>query len=595
MTSDQVFVGAGLIVILAVGAQVLAARLGLPGIILLLPVGFTAGAITDDVHPDKLLGAAFSPLVSLAVAVILYDAGLELDVRKLTGDARRTVVRLIWIGTLVTWPIAAVVAAPLLHISFQAAAMLGVVLIVSGPTVVGPLLNFVRPGEDLRRILVWEGSLIDGVGGVLGALVYAALESGHRVTLGTAALNIVVSAGVGLAGGVLGAALLWWVLGRLGPGETLGTTAQLAAVVGIAAGCNLLRDDAGLIAAIVMGVAMATLPGLDLPVRRPFFETLVSLIIGVLFVSISATVTPASLEHVVVPALLLTVALVLVVRPLVAALSTFGSELKRGERAFLGWMAPRGIVAASTASTFSAGLAEKGVGGAARILPATFVVIVSTVLVYGLSAVQVARHLGVTRPSRSRPLLVGGAPWVVELGQVLRGLGLEVLMWAGEPEQRARITEAGLDLAPGELLATATGEGAELEGITCVLLLTEEDDFNVLAARLLHSESGPEVYRLAGRGEGRGVVAPFMSAGEVLFGAALSAQAMALRHGSGAAIEVRSAPTAVEPGHDLLFTVDDSGRLRPATVRTATATATGRGADGPVAPGRAVTLGPAGD
>jgi NhaP-type Na+/H+ or K+/H+ antiporter len=150
MTSDQILAGAGLIAVLAVGSQLLAARLRLPAIILLLPVGFTAGALTDDVHPDKLLGPAFSPLVSLAVAVILYDAGLELDLRRLTGTARRTAARLIWIGTLVTWPVAALVAAPLLHISAKAAVMLGVILIVSGPTVVGPLLNFVRPGAGLR-------------------------------------------------------------------------------------------------------------------------------------------------------------------------------------------------------------------------------------------------------------------------------------------------------------------------------------------------------------------------------------------------------------------------------------------------------------
>jgi hypothetical protein len=345
----------------------------------------------------------------------------------------------------------------------------------------------------------------------------------------------------------------------------------------------VLRDDAGLIAAIIMGVAMATLPGLDLPVRRPFFETLVSLTIGVLFVSISATVTPESLRHVVLPALGLTAVLVLFARPLVAALSTLGGDLGPGERAFLGWMAPRGIVAASTASTFSATLVQKGVGGADRILPATFVVIVSTVLVYGLTSVPVARRLGVTGSTRSRPLLVGGDPWVTELGRALHGLGLDVLMWAGEPEQRSRITEAGLALAPGELLATATGEGAELEGITSVLLLTAEDDFNALAATLLRSESGPEVYRLAEREEGRGVVAPFMS-GEALFAPGLSAHALAGRHRAGEAIQVRPAELPLEPGHDLLFTVDPAGRLWPATPRAGTE---------PRHDGHTVSLGPA--
>ena len=228
----------------------------------------------------------------------------------------------------------------------------------------------------------------------------------------------------------------------------LGTTAQLAAVVAVAAGCDIIRDDAGLISAIVMGLAVANLRGFDIPARRPFFETLVQLIIGVLFVSISATVTPASLRHLVLPALGLIAVLVLIVRPLVALLATVRTDMTTGERWFTGWMAPRGIVAAATATTFGAGLVSRNIQGASKILPVTFLVIVVTVAVYGLTAVPVARRLGVTRPARTRPLLVGGEEWVVDLGRALRSLGLEVLMWAAFDEQRERIKQAGLELPP---------------------------------------------------------------------------------------------------------------------------------------------------
>ena len=142
------------------------------------------------------------------------------------------------------------------------------------------------------------------------------------------------------------------------------------------------------------------------------------LIIGVLFVSISATVTPASLRHLLLPTLGLVAVLVLVTRPLVASLATVRTDLTTGERRFVGWMAPRGIVAASTASTFGEQLAAQHVGGAAKILPVTFLVIVATVALYGLTAVPVARRLDVTRPARTRPLLVGGDPWVIDLGCV---------------------------------------------------------------------------------------------------------------------------------------------------------------------------------
>ena len=318
MTTNQILIGIGLILVLAVGAQVLASRLHIPAIIVLLPAGFVAGALTTDVNPDKLLGPAFEPLVSLSVAVILYDAGLGLDLRKLKGHVRKVVIRLIIIGVLITWVLAASVAAPLLGMSRGAAVMLGIILVVSGPTVVGPLLNFVRPTERLQRVLIWEGSLIDPVGGILGALVFHAVIASTHKGPGRQLGQFAVSVGVGLAGGVIGTALLWLLLRRLRLGEVLGTTAQLAAVIAVAAGCDVARADTGLIAAIFMGLAVANRRGFDIPARRPFFETLVQLIIGVLFVSISATVTPQSLHHLVLPTLALIAVLVVVARPLAA-------------------------------------------------------------------------------------------------------------------------------------------------------------------------------------------------------------------------------------------------------------------------------------
>jgi len=153
MSTDQVLLGVGLILVLAVGSQVLASRLRIPALIILLPAGFIAGALTTDVNPDRLLGAAFQPLVSLAVAVILYDSGLALQWGKVRGRARRVVPRLVIWGVPVTMAFAAVLAAPLLGMSAGAALMTGAILVVSGPTVVGPLLAFVRPSDRLQRIL----------------------------------------------------------------------------------------------------------------------------------------------------------------------------------------------------------------------------------------------------------------------------------------------------------------------------------------------------------------------------------------------------------------------------------------------------------
>ena len=313
-----------------------------------------------------------------------------------------------------------------------------------------------------------------------------------------------------------------------------------------------------------MGLAVANIRGFDIPARRPFFATLVQLIIGVLFVAISATVTPQSVRHLILPVLGLVAVLVLVTRPLVAMLATLRTDMPAAERRFTGWMAPRGIVAAATASTFSAGLAADGIGGASKVLPVTFLVIVATVALYGLTAAPVARKLGVTRPERTRPLLVGGEAWVIDLACGLRSAGLDVLMWAGFDGERDRIRHAGLELAPGELLAAATGRGAQLENINAVLLLTNEDDFNALASTVLEGSIDGPVYRLGPRLPGHGVVAPY-SGGEILFGDGLTRYDIGHRYAGGARIVNRAADGGTPAGMDLLFLVRADGKLNPVT------------------------------
>ncbi|GAA2747333.1 cation:proton antiporter [Kitasatospora cinereorecta] len=564
MTADQILLGVGLTLVLAVGCQIVAARFRFPAIVVLLPVGFVAGALTDDINPVRVLGPAFTPLVSLAVALILYDAGLALDLKRLRGHTGRVVVRLLWLGVGVTWAFATAFGELLFGLSRGAAVMLGTILVVSGPTVVGPLLGFVRPVERLQHILAWEGSLIDPVGGILGALVFHAVLTGpHGSPLGRI-LGFLASVSVGLAGGAVGTAVLWLLLGRMRLAETLATSAQLAVVVGVAAVCDVLHDDSGLIAAVAIGVAVANLPGLDAPAGNPFLETLVQQILGVLFIAIPATITPSSLKDLVVPALGLLAVLVLLVRPLVALVSTLGTDLSSGERAFVGWMAPRGIVAASTASTFSASLAAAGVPKAAEILPITFLVIVGTVTLYAFTAAPLAARLKVRRHAWSRPLLVGGDAWVIDVARAFRTVGIDVLMWAGVEHQREQIRQAGLELAPGELLAAATGAGAELEGITAVLLLTAEDDFNALASTVLHGNGESPVYRLGPPDRRHGLVAPY-TGGQILFATALTRIEIDRRHRDGAPIVTRPAAADVPAGHDILFRIRANGALAPVT------------------------------
>ena len=394
MSTSELFIGFGLTVLLAVACQIVAARYRLPAIVLLLPTGFLAGRHLAEMNPERTLGPAFSPLVGLAVAIILFDGGLDLRVKDLEGHSQRVVRRLLYLGIPMTWAATTLLALPLFGVSGRAAIMLGAILIVSGPTVVAPLLEASRPGRRVSLILGWEGTTIDPIGAVLGALVFTGIINNVDIGHGADALAFLRSIGLGLFGGAIGTAVLWLLLSRLRLTGVLATEAIVATVIGTAALCNARHDDTGLLAAIFMGVALANLPGIELPEDRRFFKTIVQLVIGVLFISISASVTTSSVKAVFWPALGLIAGLVALVRPSVAAAATLGTSLSWRERAFIGWMDPRGIVAASTAATFAGPLTAAGIGGADKLLPVTFLVIVGTVLIYGFSATPVARLLG---------------------------------------------------------------------------------------------------------------------------------------------------------------------------------------------------------
>jgi NhaP-type Na+/H+ or K+/H+ antiporter len=403
VSSSQIFLGIAVTVGLAVACQIAAASWRIPAIILLLPVGFAAGVWVPAVNPDKLFGAAFPPLVSIAVAIVLFDGGLDL-VREKLGEENRGVVRkLRGLGIPITWAGAGVLAGLLLGLSTQTAIMLGAILIVSGPTVVTPILKAAKPGKRLTAILGFEGTTVDPIGALIAVVVYQALLSNHEHSLADGVLGFAGRIAVGVIGGAAGTAVLWLLLKKMHLTGVLAAEAIIATVITTAGMCDALQDDTGLVAAIIMGIAIANWPGVDLPEERPQLKTIVQFVIGVLFISISATVTPASLQGVMWPSLALIAGLILIVRPLVAALSTMGSDLPRNERIFIGAMDPRGIVAASTAANFSAPLIALGLLGADKLLPVTFLVIVGTVLVYGLGAVPLALALGLREPDPAEP------------------------------------------------------------------------------------------------------------------------------------------------------------------------------------------------
>ena len=500
MTTNQILFGLGLVLVLAVGSQLLARRLRIPAIVVLLPAGFIAGVATDDIHPENLLGDLYQPFVSLAVGVILFEAGLRLSFGEIAVGAHKVVMRLVIVGVVVTCACVAVTTAVLFGgMNHGVALQIGAILVVSGPTVVLPLLAFIRPARGVRSVLKWEGVLVDPVGALLGVLVF------HFVSSGWSPGEFLLSFAVGMTVGLAGAGVLWLVLREVHLNEPrMAVVATLMVVVAAVVAADLLREDSGFVAATLMGIFLGNQRlikrsrRVDVSLTLEFQETLVQLLIGVLFVLIAASVSPSDVKGVLPEALVLVAAMVLLVRPAVVALATWRSALTWRERTFVAWMAPRGIVAGATASAFGLELEQERLAGADLVLPIVFVVIFCTVVLYGFTAPFLARRLGVAGTERGLVLVVGGHAWAREVAAALMARGLGVRMWAGRAADVEAARAGGLEADRGRMLIDAVEQETELEDVTDVLLVTPSDDFNALAAAGLRAELGHgHVYRVA--------------------------------------------------------------------------------------------------
>jgi NhaP-type Na+/H+ or K+/H+ antiporter len=511
MSSDDVLLGLGLVMVLAVGAQMLAARLRLPAIVVLLPTGLLAGVATHVVHPADLLGQLYQPFVGIAVGIILFEAGLRLSFAEIEPHVRRVVARLITFGALVTWAAITLTVLGLFDgLGDRVPLLIGAILVVTGPTVVVPLLAFVRPAREVRSVLTWEGVLIDPIGALLGVIVFHLVLSGQAGGPFWRPGSMLVSLAAGAAVGAIGAVLLWLAVRETqlsAPRQTVPVV--IALVVGALVAGDLLRDDAGFVSTTVMGMVLANQKRIDLSSMLEFQATLVQLLIGVLFILISASVSPSDLRAVLPEALILVAVMALVIRPLAVALSTLGSDLSIRERAFIAWMAPRGIVAGATASAFGLALTDAHIQGADRLLPIVFVVIFSTVVLYGLTAAPMARLLGVAGEAGTLLLVVGGSPAARAIAEALARAGVRVRLWVGRAADQAAARAAGLEADHGRLLVDAVSREVELEEVTDALLLTPNHDFNALAAAELRSELGHgHVFRVAPDPEDTDLLSP---------------------------------------------------------------------------------------
>ncbi len=495
--SEQLLVILAGIVVLGVGAQWLAWRLGLPSIILLLAAGFVVGPITGVIDPDAALGELLFPLVSISVAIILFEGGLSLRLNELRGTGN-TVWALVSVGALVTWAICSVGAIVLLGFPPALAVLLGAILIVTGPTVVGPLLRVVRPSPDINGVLKWEGILIDPIGAALAVIVFEAVIAGEAREATLVILQaVILTIFAGVVFGALGAGFLILVLRRYWVPDYLQNAVALMAVVAVFAMADTLQEDSGLLAVTIMGVVLGNQRRVSMSKILAFKEDLRVLLIAALFIILTARLQIEQLVDLGVNGLLYLALVVVLSRPLAVLLATVRSNLDWNEKAFLAWMAPRGIVAASVSSVFALRMEEAGFPDAERLVPATFLVIVGTVLIYSLSAVPVGKALRISRPEPQGVLIVGAHLLARQIGSAIKAQGFDVLLVDTNPINSVQARTAGLAVYQGNVLDEELRNEVSLTSIGRILALTPNDEVNTLAAlEWLEAFGRSSVYQL---------------------------------------------------------------------------------------------------
>ena len=500
--NEHLLISLGSILVLGVGAQWLAWRLRLPSILLLLLFGFIAGPIAGLVDPDELFGRLLFPLVSVSVAIILFEGGLSLRLSEIP-KVRGVIFRLITIGTIVTWAIIALAAYYILAMDLALSILLGAILVVTGPTVVGPLLQQIRPRGQAGVVLKWEGILIDPVGVMLAVLIFEAILSDDLYHAPLVVLNgVLLTLLIGVVLGVLSAGLMVALLRRHWIPDHLQNGFSLLLAVSAFVASDLLHPESGLLTVTVMGIFLANQKWVSIKHLIEFKESLRVLFIGSLFILLAARLKFEDITGFGWEGPLFMAVLVLLARPLATLVSTWRSELSGRERLFIAWMAPRGIVAASVASIFAFDLVAAGHVRAEQLKPVTFLVIVSSVALYGLTSGPLARKLGLSEQNPQGVFFVGAHLLARTLAAALQAQGFRVTLIDTNPANLKAAQNMGLPVYHQNALSEDMLD-VELRGIGRLLAMTPNNEVNALAA-LHYSEifGRSEVYQLtSGKGE----------------------------------------------------------------------------------------------
>jgi NhaP-type Na+/H+ or K+/H+ antiporter len=459
-------------------AQSLARHVRVPGIVLLLVAGASLGPDGLGWVEPQGLGDGMFAIVDLAVAVILFEGGLNLEISRLRR-AQAPIRRLVTFGALVTLLGGTVAVRALLEWDWAPAVLFGSLVVVTGPTVVGPLISELRLRPKVATVLEAEGVLIDPIGAIVAVLVLELVLAPGADAFASGSLGLALSVGFGAGAGALAGVLIAWIL-RIRPvvPEGYENIMVLASVLLLFQGCNYFVAHSGILAVAIAGVVVGNIRSPVDRDLREFKDQLSVLLIGLLFVLLAADIRFDDVQALGWRGLGVVAALVIAVRPLGVLLSTLTSDLSGRERLFIAWVAPRGIVAAAIASLTAVALQKAGLEGGTELRALVFLTIGGTVLLAGLTAGPVAALLGQRLPGRDAVAILGAGGMGLALAKELRAADVPVVFLDANPQSCRRAEENGFPVVYGDALQERTLTRARFDRVQIAIGLTANQTLN---------------------------------------------------------------------------------------------------------------------
>ncbi len=493
-----------LVAVLGMLAQWVGWRLRIPAIVLLTGMGLAIGPGLGWLNPSEDFGPLLQPFVSFAVAIILFEGGLRLKLHDL-DEAGRSVRRLCTLGLLLSWGIGTAAACWVGGLSLAVSTIFGAILVVTGPTVIIPLLRHARLNRRLASLFKWEGIVNDPLAALCVVLSFEVIEASASAAAGHVTpsfgdialrLGLALLAGGGL--GALGGLALSKAFRHGHVPEFQKAPALVAAVFGVFALANAVHDEAGLLAVTVMGFVVGNSGLASIAELTRFKDSISTVLVSGVFLVVSADMDTDTLAALDGRAVALLACVLFVVRPAAILLSTIGAGMERNERMLLSWIAPRGVVAAAVAGVFGPRLVEAGYPDGALLVPLVFATIVLTVVLHGFSLPSLARKLGLSAGNQQGLLIVGATRWGSALAEALNKLEVPVILVDSSWTRLRRPRLAGVPCHYGEVLSESGEISLPLNEVDGVLALTNNDAYNALVCVHFGPELGRDrVYQLA--------------------------------------------------------------------------------------------------